>query len=84
MTVERLKYIIWAKDLARAVNFYTALFGTKILRQNENLAEFDIAGSTLGIHSGRAFGWNDHIAEEDLRIRSKTFRASMVIGEESG
>ena len=52
MTVERLKYIIWAKDLARAVNFYTTLFGAKVTRQNENLAELDIAGSTLGIHSG--------------------------------
>ena len=52
MTVERLKYIIWAKDLARAMNFYTTLFGAKVTRQNENLAELDIAGSTLGIHSG--------------------------------
>lgn len=52
MNLERVKYIIWAKDLARAVNFYTALFGAKVTRQNENLAELDIAGSTLGIHSG--------------------------------
>lgn len=52
MTVERLKYIIWAKDLARAVNFYASLFGATVTRQNENLAELDIAGSTLGIHSG--------------------------------
>lgn len=52
MTIERLKYIIWAKDLARAVRFYSTLFGAKVTRQNENLAELDIAGSTLDIHSG--------------------------------
>ena len=27
MNVERLKYVIWAADMKRAVNFYTTVFG---------------------------------------------------------
>ena len=52
MHVEKLKYIIWAADLPRAVTFYRAAFGAEVTRENEVLAELVIAGSTLGVHSG--------------------------------
>lgn len=52
MEVERMKTIIWAKDMARAVQFYQTVFGAAVNRQNEVLAELQIAGGLLGIHSG--------------------------------
>jgi predicted enzyme related to lactoylglutathione lyase len=52
MHVEKLKYLIWAQDMARAVRFYTTVFDAEIVRQSEVMAELRIAGSTLGIHSG--------------------------------
>jgi lactoylglutathione lyase len=52
MEVERMKIIIWAKDMARAVQFYQTVFGAAVNRQNEVLAELQIAGGLLGIHSG--------------------------------
>ena len=52
MKIERVKYIIWAKKTPRAVAFYTDVFGAKVTRQNEHIAELDICGSTLAIHSG--------------------------------
>ncbi len=52
MEVERMKTIIWAKDMARAVHFYRTVFGAAVNRQNEVLAELQIAGGLLGIHSG--------------------------------
>jgi predicted enzyme related to lactoylglutathione lyase len=50
--VEKLKYIIWAADLPRALHFYTSVFDAQILRQSEVMAELSIAGSLIGIHSG--------------------------------
>jgi predicted enzyme related to lactoylglutathione lyase len=52
MKIERVKYIIWAKNTPRAVAFYQDVFGGKVARQNEHIAELDICGSTLAIHSG--------------------------------
>jgi lactoylglutathione lyase len=52
MRVEKLKYLIWAKDMARAVGFYREVFDAEVVRQSEVMAELTIAGSTLGIHSG--------------------------------
>jgi predicted enzyme related to lactoylglutathione lyase len=52
MHVDKLKYIIWAKDLERAVRFYREVFDAVPVRQSEVMAELTIAGSTLGIHSG--------------------------------
>ena len=52
MTVERVKYIIWAKDTPRAVAFYRDVFGGCVTRRNEHIAELDICGALLGIHSG--------------------------------
>jgi lactoylglutathione lyase len=52
MKIERVKYIIWAKNTPRAVAFYRDVFGGKVIRQNEHIAELDICGATLAIHSG--------------------------------
>jgi lactoylglutathione lyase len=52
MHVEKLRYIIWAQDTSRAVNFYREVFDAEIVRQSEVMAEITIAGATIGIHSG--------------------------------
>ena len=52
MIVEKLKYIIWAKDLARSVGFYRQVFGAEVVHQSEVMAELMIAGGVLGIHGG--------------------------------
>lgn len=52
MHVEKLKYLIWAQDMARAVGFYREVFDAAVVRQSEVMAELSIAGGTLGIHSG--------------------------------
>lgn len=44
MQVERLKYIVWAADMNRAVAFYTKVFGGTVLKQNEVIAEVSIGG----------------------------------------
>lgn len=52
MKVERFKYIIWAADMGRAVNFYTQVFGGKVLKQNEIISEVSICDGIIGIHGG--------------------------------
>ena len=52
MQVEKLKYVIWAKDLDRAVRFYREVFDADIVRRSDVMAEVAIAGSLLGIHGG--------------------------------
>jgi len=52
MIVQRVKYILWAADMNRAVRFYSDLFGGKVIRQNDVIAEVEILGSVIGIHSG--------------------------------
>ena len=52
MIVERLKYIIWAADMNRAVKFYTGVFGGKVLKHNDIIAEVAICDGIIGIHSG--------------------------------
>jgi predicted enzyme related to lactoylglutathione lyase len=52
MLVERVKYILWAADMDRAVQFYCRLFGGRVLRHTSVIAEVEILGSVIGIHSG--------------------------------
>jgi predicted enzyme related to lactoylglutathione lyase len=52
MHVEKLKYLIWAQEMKRAVDFYREVFDAMIVRQSEIMAELAIAGGTIGIHSG--------------------------------
>ena len=52
MKVERLKYIIWAADMNRAVKFYTDVFGGAVIKQNEVISEVSICDGIIGIHGG--------------------------------
>ena len=52
MNVERLKYVIWAADMQRAVAFYAQVFGGAVLKQNEIISEVSICGGVVGIHGG--------------------------------
>ncbi len=52
MNVEHAKYILWAADIPRAVNFYRAAFNAKVLRQSDVLSEISIAGAMIGLHGG--------------------------------
>lgn len=52
MNVERVKYVIWAADMARAVRFYETVFGAEVVRRNDAIAELEICGATIGIHGG--------------------------------
>ncbi len=52
MIVERLKYILWAADMDRAVDFYAGVFGAVVLRRNEHISELEVGGGVLGIHGG--------------------------------
>ncbi|MFM8952278.1 MAG: VOC family protein [Planctomycetaceae bacterium] len=52
MIVERVKYVIWAADMDRAVAFYLDLCGGTVLKHNSVIAEIGIQGSVIGIHSG--------------------------------
>ena len=52
MKVEKVKYVIWAKDMERCVDFYTSLFNAEIIKKNEHIAELSIGNSLIGIHGG--------------------------------
>ncbi len=50
--VERVKYIIWAADMNRAVDFYRSALGAEVIRQNDIISEIEICGAIIGIHGG--------------------------------
>jgi predicted enzyme related to lactoylglutathione lyase len=52
MQVERVKYVIWAADMDRAIRFWRDTFGGRVLKHNAVIAEVEIAGAVIGIHSG--------------------------------
>ena len=52
MKVERLKYVIWAADMNRAVAFYANVFGGTVLKQNDIISDVSICDGIIGIHGG--------------------------------
>ncbi|MEZ5387037.1 MAG: VOC family protein [Prosthecobacter sp.] len=52
MKVERLKYVIWAADMDRALRFYELVFGGRVLKRSEVISEVEICGGVIGIHGG--------------------------------
>lgn len=52
MKVERVKYVIWAVDLRRAVRFYCDVLGGEVVKESEVISEVLVSGATIGIHSG--------------------------------
>ena len=52
MKVERVKYVIWATDVKRAVRFYRDVFGGDVVKESEVISEVLVGGATIGIHGG--------------------------------
>lgn len=52
LTVEKIKYTIWAADSDRAAAFYRDTFNGRIVKQNPHITELEIAGGLISIHSG--------------------------------
>jgi lactoylglutathione lyase len=52
MRVERVKYVIWAADLARATHFYETVFGGVISRSSTAMNELEIGAAIIAIHGG--------------------------------
>jgi lactoylglutathione lyase len=52
MKVERVKYVLWAVDLRRAVQFYREVLGGEVVKDSEVMSEVVVCGATIGIHSG--------------------------------
>lgn len=52
MRVEKLKYVIWAGDRARAEAFYREVFGAENARSSEVMSEWSVGGGLIAIHGG--------------------------------
>jgi len=52
MKVERVKYVIWAADPKRVIQFYRNIFGAEIIRESDVISEISVSGATIGIHGG--------------------------------
>jgi lactoylglutathione lyase len=52
MKVERVKYVIWAVDPRRALQFYRDVLGGNVVKASEVMCEVVVCGATIGIHSG--------------------------------
>lgn len=52
MKVEKVKYVLWAQDWERCLNFYRDLFGGEISFSSETWSEIVVAGATIGVHGG--------------------------------
>ena len=52
MNVQRVKYVIWANEMGRALDFYEAVFDGEIVKRSEVISEVVVAGAIIGIHGG--------------------------------
>lgn len=52
MQVERVKYVIWAADMKRALKFYSDVLGGTVVKETEVISEVEICGAIIGIHGG--------------------------------
>ena len=52
MNVERVKYVIWAADIRRAVAFYRDVLGGEVVKESDVISEVVVCGATIGIHGG--------------------------------
>jgi lactoylglutathione lyase len=52
MKVERVKYVIWAADSKRAVQFYRDVFDGEVIKETDVISEVVVNGATIGIHGG--------------------------------
>lgn len=52
MQVERVKYVIWAEQMPRALQFYREVLGAEITKESEVISEVVVCGAAIGIHGG--------------------------------
>lgn len=52
MQVERVKYVIWAEQMARALQFYREVLGGEVIKESEVISEVVVCGAVIGIHGG--------------------------------
>jgi len=52
MQVERVKYILWAVNMERALAFYRDVLGGEVTRRSEVMGEVVVCGAVIGIHGG--------------------------------
>ena len=52
MNVERVKYVIWAADMGRALRFYREVLGGEVVKESDVISEVAVCGETIGIHGG--------------------------------
>jgi lactoylglutathione lyase len=52
MKVERVKYVIWAADMRRAVRFYRAVLDGEVTKESDVISEVVVSDATIGIHGG--------------------------------
>ena len=48
MKVSKVKYVIWAADTSRALNFYRQAFGGEVTVETPHWNEVVVAGATIG------------------------------------
>lgn len=52
MNVEKIKYMILAQDMKRAINFYTKTMGLKVAFETEMWTELTFGDSIVALHGG--------------------------------
>lgn len=52
MNVERVKYVIWAADMERALHFYEKTLGGEVTKKSDVISEVELCGAIIGIHGG--------------------------------
>ena len=52
MKVERMKYVIWAADMDRALRFYEEVLCGRVLKLSEVISDVEVCGGVIGIHGG--------------------------------
>ena len=52
MKVSKVKYVIWAADAERALEFYCTVFGGEVTVETPHWNEVVVAEATIGVHPG--------------------------------
>ncbi len=52
MEIERIKFILWAVEMDRAMQFWTGCFGLTTVFATEHWSELDLGGCHLALHGG--------------------------------
>jgi len=52
MKVLKVKYVVWAADVSRALSFYQDAFDGEITLETPHWNEIEVSGATIGVHPG--------------------------------